>query len=739
MLATSLDINAELLARVFALDLYPGLIIQPENDMTIRPHVTLLLGDPNVIRGLELTRLTKHTNTMLINGLKLREAAATVSSSSSSNQMTAQEYISLLRNTIHKYSSSSSSSSSSSPKGFVITDCPRNEHDARALLAAIREHRLNIDTVIEIETLEDDEHEDLLLQGDHDVVGEYLDAIELLRDPFTSLDSSLPNNEFLQLHIQWKKIEDDAGGGGGGGGGGRSISKLTDILIHEVKSILKIYIEENEELMRANQSGPVTNAFAISLFCLDEKYESRSEDLIRVAFEEYPEKDYCILMIPNTRIPSQALVHCMQCPLLRDGVSFDQSLYLIHREALLAHDLLTIERIQDLNRTITTTKGNDHSFQNVLEPFVDYLDIQDYNEMMNSITRSIRDKDVELSNNPAEVSFQIILNDEIVGIICLSRKLTTTEDINSLRESYLLDERVSYERHRSRSQAMITHFILNPIFYKWVRYIYREVMRFYHKTVLYYQGTKGIQPAIPIVEEMIPIQIRKKSMQYEISTAPGGGGEEEKGEGKESGSGRDKKRRGKQQQQQQSDLNNTVECNRPLFVITKKDISIKKEIIGKRIVIIGGNTTAFKILESLCFVNEKHLNNIYLVMESSPSAWNYSSYPNEDEGGEGGGGEGGAGAGADEELVKMIRDNYSGCLSPKDIDDYTEDEIFALGLPNRVTLIQGKLTDIDRKNRAVIISDEAIVEYDVLVLAAGCQGIASSSLSSPPHPLTLIP
>jgi NADH dehydrogenase FAD-containing subunit len=37
-------------------------------------------------------------------------------------------------------------------------------------------------------------------------------------------------------------------------------------------------------------------------------------------------------------------------------------------------------------------------------------------------------------------------------------------------------------------------------------------------------------------------------------------------------------------------------------------------------------------------------------------------------------------------------------------------------------LVQGRLTDIDRKNRAVIVSDEVIVEYDVLVLASGVQG-----------------
>jgi adenylate kinase family enzyme len=690
MLATSLDINADLLARVFALDLYPDLIVQPENDLTIRPHVTLLLGDPNIIRGLELLRLTKHTNTIWINCLKLKETV------SNPNNISAMEYISLIRNAIQRHSSSSAN-----VKGFIITDCPRNEHDARALLSLIREQRLLIDIVIEIEPMEEDEQEDLLMQGDHDIVGEYLDAIELLRDPFTSTDTNTLNNELLQLHIEWIKIEDD-------GNGARSSSKLTDILISEMKNILLRYTKANEEILLANQNGPLTNAFAISLFSIDEKFESRSEDLIRVAFEEYPDKDYCILMIPNSRLPSQALVHSMQCPQLRDGVSFDQSLYLIHRQSLLAHDTLLIERVQNPSHEM-------------MEPFVHYLDLTDYQEMLNCLNRSLRDKDVDLANNPAEVSFQISCDGTLIGLICLSRKLTTSEDITALRENYLLDEMISFERHRSRSQAMITHFILNPIFYKWSRFIYREVMRFYHKTVLYFQGQKGVQPTVPIVEEMIPIQIRKKEFakpaeifSQEEETGGGGHDREEEGEGKESGiRTKERKRRSKEE----TDLT-TIQCHRPLFVLLKKDVSRSKEIIGKRVVVIGGgNGIAFKILESLCFAQGKHINNLYLVMESSPSSWDDLLFPeNAEDQGQGEEGDG------SRLLSHLIKDNYSGCLSPKDIDDYTENELYALGLPNRVTLIQGKLTDIDRKNRAVIVSDEVIVEYDVLVLAAGCQG-----------------
>jgi len=41
-----------------------------------------------------------------------------------------------------------------------------------------------------------------------------------------------------------------------------------------------------------------SNAFAIQLFCIEEKYESRSIDFLQRAFEMFPDKDFCIITLP---------------------------------------------------------------------------------------------------------------------------------------------------------------------------------------------------------------------------------------------------------------------------------------------------------------------------------------------------------------------------------------------------------------------------------------------------------
>eukprot|EP00602_Paraphysomonas_sp_CaronLab_P013359 CAMPEP_0185043622 /NCGR_PEP_ID=MMETSP1103-20130426/43004_1 /TAXON_ID=36769 /ORGANISM="Paraphysomonas bandaiensis, Strain Caron Lab Isolate" /LENGTH=1284 /DNA_ID=CAMNT_0027583819 /DNA_START=406 /DNA_END=4260 /DNA_ORIENTATION=+ len=644
MLATSLNINSELLARVFSLEKYTGLISYPDVVINTRPHVTLLVGEPQAVQYLNLSRIADESMCNWIDGAQIRQ--------SDSNLQVSSNFASAVASKIKLLADKKSQS-----RGCFVTDFPRNEHDARALLHYLREEKIVVDAVIEVQGVE----EDIDLEAEEDIAGEYLDAIEILREPFTSAD--VPHDDFFNYNVTWKKIKLE-----------ESVASpeiANDLVLVELKSLLDGYEKEAEALVKSNQAGPSTNAFAISLFSMDEKFESRSEDLLRVAFEEYEGIDYCILMVPNATIPSSALTHGMQCPRVREGVSFDQSLYIIHRQALLAHDFLSVVRLED-------------SHIELLGGLVTTLDEDDGSDLLATATRSLRDKEVNLANNPAEVCFSVVIGNDVVGVVCLSRKLTTSEDITHFRENYLLDDIISYERHRGRAQAMITHWVINPIYSKWSRFILREVMRYYHKTLLYFHGAKQTRPCSEMLEEMIPVRVRsvvyaKPADMFESKDCSAG---------------------------------YYPACDRPLYVMMKKDIVHRKNVIGKRVVVVGGNSTALSILEQICMNDSRYVNNVYLVMESPPTPWRSSTAENEfDESSD-------------------VADNYSGALSPKDIDDYTEQELFALGLANRITLIQGKLSDIDRKNQAIIVSDEVIVEYDVLVVASGLQDVTYKKIPS---------
>jgi NADH dehydrogenase FAD-containing subunit len=48
-----------------------------------------------------------------------------------------------------------------------------------------------------------------------------------------------------------------------------------------------------------------------------------------------------------------------------------------------------------------------------------------------------------------------------------------------------------------------------------------------------------------------------------------------------------------------------------------------------------------------------------------------------------------------------------------------------IGLKYKSTLVRGYLTDIDRENKSIVVSDEIAMEYDVLLIASPNQGIIS--------------
>ena len=636
MLATTLDINADLLSRVFDLVPYTGLVCIPESKVVTRPHVTLLLGEPEATKNLHMASVCRQTRTVWVDCDALR--------SSNSELKSASDLVGALQGQLD--------SLSGSPRGCIITGFPRNEPQTRALLSGIHDHRIVIDAVVELQR--SDDANDLDGADADDIAGDILDAIEMLRDPFTRPDGYSEEMGMSFANVTWRKILVDGDG-----------EDVDDLALVELKSLLDEYDDKMEELKQSSQEGPYTNAFAISLFSMDEKFESRSEDLLRVAFEEHNDLDYCMLMVPNATIPSPALTHGMQCPRVKEGVTFDQSLYLLHRHALLAHDHLDVLRLSSEHLPL-------------VDGVLDSLDPMVAEQVSGAVKRAMRDKDVELSNNPAEATFAVMLGADMVGVVCVSRKATTSEDITNLRENYQLDDVVSYERHRGRAQAMILHWVVSPVYYKWTRFIMREIMRHYRKTVLYYTGTAGVKPCSELMEEMHPVRVRNRAyaLPHKVNVSNA----------------------------EESTPDDEV-LDRPLYLMLKKHIAFPKCIVSKRVVVIGGNHSAFALIEKICMSSTIYAHNVFLVMDSTPSPWKSTAELSGPEG--------------DDD--NRVEDNYSGCLSPEDMNGYNEKELNALGLAHRVTLIQGKLSDIDRKNRAIIVSDEVIVEYDVLVIASSLQ------------------
>ena len=57
--------------------------------------------------------------------------------------------------------------------------------------------------------------------------------------------------------------------------------------------------EVDEIAAKEREEPPKSNAFAATVFCVRDGYESRGDDILRVVFEDHPSLDYCLFMVPN--------------------------------------------------------------------------------------------------------------------------------------------------------------------------------------------------------------------------------------------------------------------------------------------------------------------------------------------------------------------------------------------------------------------------------------------------------
>jgi hypothetical protein len=129
-------------------------------------------------------------------------------------------------------------------------------------------------------------------------------------------------------------------------------------------------------------------------------------------------------------------------------------------------------------------------------------------------------------------------------------------------------------------------------------------------------------------------------------------------------------------------------------------ISQPKVQVLTRVVIIGGGFATYPLLETICLHPYLNFPNLFVVTEVPPKLLYNPSADNCDD-----------------------EDNFysAGCLTCNDAYDLTKEEIQSLGLAHKINLVRGHLTDIDRDNRGIVISNELIFEYDILIITAAPQ------------------
>lgn len=116
------------------------------------------------------------------------------------------------------------------------------------------------------------------------------------------------------------------------------------------------------------------NAFAVTLFCMEAAFDSRSKDFLKYAFDCFPDRDYLIVTQPHT-VPENALLSKFTLVPKQLNNTFQHVLYLIHRDYLLEQDIQITRTIasdlESIKELIESTPSTANSSTDIMEQIED--------------------------------------------------------------------------------------------------------------------------------------------------------------------------------------------------------------------------------------------------------------------------------------------------------------------------------------------------------------------------------
>ncbi|NWV13265.1 CFA61 protein, partial [Ptilonorhynchus violaceus] len=205
-----------------------------------------------------------------------------------------------------------------------------------------------------------------------------------------------------------------------------------------------------------------SNAFCIRLLCIDEKYETRSLDFLHYAFEVFPDRDLCVVLVPH---------HVPEFPLIRSFVravpsctsSLGRELYVFHRAGLLTSFNVRKATTSDL-----------HGIKMLVETL-------SLNEGMCNDSKIFTEARRDPDGMPVQ-AFVAEVSDQIVGVSVTRDEM----DIEYIRSHYNIEDFIHFNHHQQEEHGHLCHFVLNPIFHHYTKHFLKEILRLAHKSSLYY-------------------------------------------------------------------------------------------------------------------------------------------------------------------------------------------------------------------------------------------------------------
>ncbi|NWZ28929.1 CFA61 protein, partial [Asarcornis scutulata] len=346
---------------------------------------------------------------------------------------------------------------------------------------------------------------------------------------------------------------------------------LDDITHKDFKASAAPLLEtEEKDTFRPVYRG-ASNAVCIRLFCIDEKYETRSLDFLHYVFKLFPDKDFCVILVPH-HVPEFCLIQSFVRVVPYFTTQLGHELYVFHRAGLLKSFTVrraTTNDIPGVKMLIKALSLNE-SILNDLKIF----------------TSARREPD----GTPVQAFVAEVL-DQIVGISVIRDEM----DIEYIRSHYNIEDFIHFNHHEQEEHGHLNHFALNPIFHHYTKHFLKEILRLAHKSSLYYpiypQYTEAkfqnprAHSLTSALHYMVPVRPRRQIV-YPLEelgiNAP-------------------------------SEQVSKDQLSYSLNHINRKLITESKTSINSRIVVVGASDVGISFLETLVFCPHLKFNNLTLI------------------------------------------------------------------------------------------------------------------------------
>lgn len=436
-------------------------------------------------------------------------------------------------------------------------------------------------------------------------------------------------------------------------------------------------------LANLDKQEALANCFVITLFCLDDHLDVWSPDLLVNAFASFPDKDFCLLTLPTTA-PEPAFLEFFTFVPPKPNSTFTHSLYLLHRDAIsfLSPASQGVNVLEPVRLTVSRFVGTD------TQPLAGLLNVVDpgtRSAVQSAISAASEEADIDLEDNPRHVTFIVEANGVAIGFASLKRnhELTT-----ALKNHFNIESFVSLTFHRSKDQALIESFILNPTFRSCSRFILEEILRIFNKSCLFspvptdMAAIKGLVVS-PVLQEFV-LAPPRRSIEISPDEAANYPDDAER------------------------IAHNASFDQFALFVMTNRLLSEPKMRLNHRIVVVGASDTAIACLQRLLAIPYIRFTNLTLI---SPLGLEIA---------------------ARDTISQSEATTRSSPAAFARKSAFTSFEVGQFSLETQVRVIKSRVVRIDRTAKAVVLMDGSCVPYDFLALTAGLQDGTSTALGKLP-------